>query len=163
MPSQADLYFKPGYSVTKNGTDLEFKFSVMNNGKGDDTARMVRVIVLLPVSVRVKDVKVVEMKKGKDGYASTNGGCEKCEAYWNSSLVVSRAGGPVGADPNNTFYDSTVSIDLGYLDRNEQADIIILTSLPKATDAIVDKIFGAFVYGSVPDPDPTNNYITARL
>ena len=163
MPSQADLYFKPGYSVTKNGSELEFKFSVTNNGKGDDTARMVRVIVLLPVSVRVNNVQVVEMKKGKDGYAKTNGGCDKCEAYWNSSLVVSRAGGPVGPDPNNTFYDSTVSIDLGYLDRYEQADIIVSTSLPHATDVKVDQIFGAFVYGSVPDPDPKNNYITARL
>ena len=153
--SQANLQIVNA-SAVKNASNLEFKFSVLNNN--DDTARMVRVIVLLPVNVRVSDVFVEEKKTGLKGYEKTGGNCkdcEKCEVYWNASIVVGRAGGNT-----RIYYDSTVSIDLAYLNVNETANIRVITSPPDSPDKI-ELAFGAFVYGSLPDPDPRSNYKTA--
>ena len=49
-------------AAARSGDQLTFSFQVLNNN--DDTARMVRTIVLLPPGVRVCDVFVEEKKVG---------------------------------------------------------------------------------------------------
>lgn len=142
--------------ASRSGSNLEFKFNVLN--EHDDTARMVRVIVLLPVGVRVVDVQVEEVKRGFSGYAKTTGSCkddksDQCAVYWNSSVSVIRAGGDT-----TKHFDSNVQIDLAYLDVKESAAIRIITTNASHIDG--KKKFGAFVYGSLPDHEPDSNFKT---
>lgn len=137
-------------SAKINTASLDAQFTVSRSN--DDTARMVRVIILLPIDVIVNKVDVIEKKTGFKGYASHNDVCssEKCEVTWNSSIVISRI-------PGNKF-DSYISIDLAYLNGNETALITLSTTKPPADFA---KTFGAFVYGSLPDGKHNDNYIVA--
>ncbi len=154
MPTQANLQIME-LAAKKNTDSLQFKFTVFNNN--DDTARMVRVIVILPVNVRVQDVQVEEKKAGSKGYQKVSGECkisDKCEVYWNSSVSINR---PQGS--SREFYDATVCIDLAYLDVNEKANVFITTGLPENVGHT--PTFGAFVYGALPDHDPASNYKTA--
>ena len=143
--------------ANRSGANLEFKFKVLN--EHDDTARMVRLIVLLPVDVRVTDVFVEEIKKGFGGYEKVTGDCaddkkNQCSVYWNSSVSIIRAGGDL-----KKHHDSNVQIDLAYLDVKETAQIRIVTT--NASHIEGKKKFGVFVYGSLPDHDPDSNFKTA--
>lgn len=141
----------------RNGRQLTFSFQVLNCN--DDTARMVRAIVVLPPNLRVEDVFVEEIKTGFKGYDKVSEECNaeqncKCSVYWNSSVSVNRPNGKL-----TEYFDSNVQIDLAYLNVHETANIRIVANVePLDNDT---KIFGAFVYGSVPDLDPTSNYRTA--
>ncbi len=144
-------------AASRSGGELTFSFQVLNNN--DDTARMVRAIVLLPPGVRVENVLVEEKKVGMCGYEKVSEECKdnndsKCTVYWNSSVSVIRSGGNL-----LEYFDSNIQIDLAYLDVNEVADIKIVVTCHQ--DCEEDKNFGAFVYGSVPDLDPASNFKTA--
>lgn len=137
--------------ATVNATGLYAKFTVSR--ANDDTARMVRVIILLPVDVKVIKAEVTETKKGIEGYRKSSPACsDKCEVTWESSIAISRI--------PNSKYDSYVSIDLAYLNGDETAVIEIATTLP--SDKTVPQTFGAFVYGSLPDIDHKYNYVVAK-
>lgn len=144
-------------AASRSDDQLTFSFQVLNCN--DDTARMVRTIVLLPPGVRVCDVFVEEKKVGMGGYAKVSGECKdkndsKCTVYWNSSVSVIRSGGKL-----SEHFDSNVQIDLAYLDVKEVADIRIVVK--RHEDYLTEMNFGAFVYGSVPDLDPASNFKTA--
>jgi hypothetical protein len=154
--NQANLQILKPVAV-RSGAQMEFKFQVFNDN--DDTARMVRLIVLLPVDVRVTDVFVEEVKVGFGGYQKVTGNCaedkkNQCAVYWNSSVSVIRAGGDL-----KKYHDSNVQIDLAYLDVKETAEVRIVTTSASHIDG--KKKFGVFVYGSVPDPDPDSNFKSA--